>query len=305
MQVETAASGFDQPELKPNGRTFSMHLGLNKRLAEINRESIYLNSHRIRLSEAVEIFGFGVKKLEATKSLDIILKTAVRSDMFNSQLREHETGWYFLDRDQLLLLWTIVEVKAQEVTWFNAPYVVRYVLEDNRLINELGRPKQQYVEKGKLQPKQLRFIRNFRELAGRLLLPEGDLGSLSEREIRANIPEDFVVPAEYEFTKRRDLDKAQLLEMRELASLFAQSKPVDSVSGAVIFSTNADYNLADFDSAVKVWTRLQGMNSTSVEITHFTNTELFGIMAELVQSVNSISAEEVKVVVTEDELRSQ
>src|SRR3990167_3609535 len=105
MQVETAANGFNQPELSPSGRIFSVHVGLNKRLTDIYRDSIDLGDHRVQLSEAIKIFGFEWENSKVATSLRSVVKTADRWGLFNTSLREDNSGTFLFTREQLMLLW--------------------------------------------------------------------------------------------------------------------------------------------------------------------------------------------------------
>src|SRR3989344_1123771 len=218
MQAEKIDSGVNQPEIRPSGRIFSLHPDLNKRLTDIYRESIHIGDHRVQLKEAVDIFGFGQNNNKVAKLLRPIVKTANGFGLFNTPLREDNSDIFHFTSEQLMLLWVLVEVRAQGIPWLNTSYVARYLLEDEKLVNELGRPRFPYNGKRIISKKTRSYIENLREETCSLLLPEGELGSLDRETILSRIPEGYLAENDpkfdYDFTKKQTLSWERLRVMK-------------------------------------------------------------------------------------------
>lgn len=284
MQVETAASGVNQPELSPSGRTFSWHPELNQRLTDIYRESIYFGDHRVQLKEAVDIFGFERNNNKVAKLLRPIVKTANGFGLFNTPLREDNSDIFHFTSEQLMLLRAIVEVRAQEIPWSNIPYVVRYLLEDEKLVDELGRPRYPYNGKRIISSKTRDSIKSLREETCSLLLPEGELGSLDRETVLSRIPEGFLAENDpkfdYDFTKKQSLRMERLQEIRARISGILRVRSMDSVNGVTLKDT--DVEISELDTVLQYARQIDGNGNVSLDVTEVTFWDMAKILDHLI-----------------------
>ena len=295
MQAEKIDSGVNQPELSPSGRTFSWHPELNQRLTDIYRESIYFGDHRVQLKEAVDIFGFGRNNNKVAKLLRPIVKTANGFGLFNTPLREDNSDIFHFTSEQLMLLRVLVEVRAQGIPWSNIPYVARYLLEDEKLVNELGRPCFPYNGKRIISKKTRSYIENLRKETCSLLLPEGELGSLDRETILSRIPESFLAENDpkfdYDFTKKQSLRMERLQEIRREISGILRVRSMDSVNGVTLKDT--DVEISELDTVLQYARQIDGNGNVSLDVTEVTFWNIAKILDNLIARREDIVVESV------------
>ena len=281
MNVEVASPQTVSTEVKKD-KVYSSNTDLNRELSALDRRIACMGAVTVGIREATNVLGFNNGDRKLYEAVRTMIMTAYDQKMFKSELREKPSGHFAFNRDNILLIYTFIQLKGQDIPWFNIPYIAYHYLEDQDVRSELARAKKPYDEKKSVQDKESSRLDKFRKRAGNLLLKAEELRlDLTESNIFSNIPGEFLPQAEYSFEVRRLLTEEDLKNLLNVISDITQSKAVDPVSAYSLQGTGFD--LRDVDTVVSNYLEKSQQNShVSADITELCWWEVKRMLTELI-----------------------
>ena len=249
MNVEVASPQTVSTEVKKD-KVYSSNTDLNRELSALDRRIACMGAVTVGIREATNVLGFNNGDRKLYEAVRTMIMTAYDQKMFKSELREKPSGHFAFNRANILLIYTFIQLKGQDIPWFNIPYIAYHYLEDQDVRSELARPKKPYDEKKVIQDKESSKLDKFKKRARNLLLKSESLQlDLTEPNIFSSIPNEFFPEPVYSFEVKRTLTNLDIKNLSSVVSSIARSKALDPVSGVSLLDTGFD--MRDVDTAVK------------------------------------------------------